>query len=150
MHRQLLLAAMTCLSAASCAKNSAVVASDPFLSPAQDSSKVAVADNVQPKEGRPRQTVSLDDHRIDQANFEQPAQVTPTEPRPTFAPQTGAPADVGVANSSTAIPDKSEWWKAQPAGSPTTTEGIKVPSQSSVNGRVGTVSMSYGMGQISK
>lgn len=31
-----------------------------------------------------------------------------------------------------------------------TKDGIKIPPQSSVNGRVGSVSMSYGMGQISK
>jgi hypothetical protein len=94
--------------------------------------------------------VSLDDHRIDQANFEQPAPLTPTEPQATFAPANSARENVAVADSSTALPDKAEWWKAQPAGSPTTTEGIKVPAEGSVNGRVGTVSMSYGMGQMSK
>jgi hypothetical protein len=145
VHRQLVLAAITCLSAASCAKNSAVVASDPFLTPSQEPSKVAVA-----KAPQPRQTVSLDDHRIDQANFEQPAPATPTQSAPTFTSTNAPPADVAVADSSSALPDKSEWWKAQPAGSSMPTEGIKVPAQSSVNGRVGTVSMSYGMGQISK
>jgi hypothetical protein len=143
MHRQIVLAAIACLSAASCAKNSAVVASDPFLSPGRDSSNAAVA-----KAAQPRQTVSVDDHRIGQSNFERSSQLIPTNPQPTYAP-TNSVQEVDVADSSASLPDKSEWWKAQAAGS-STTEGIKVPPQSAVNGRVGSVSMSYGMGQISK
>jgi len=107
MHRQLVLAAIACLSTAGCARNSATVAGDPFLSPSQDSSKVAVAEGAQP-----RQTVSLDEHRIDQANFEEPAALAPTDP-----------------------------WSAA-----ATQEAIKVPSQQSVNGRVGHFSVDYGMG----
>jgi hypothetical protein len=107
MHQRLVLAAIACLSTAGCARNSATVAGDPFLSPSQDSSKVAVAEAAQP-----RQTVSLDEHRIDQANFEEPAKLAPAESWPTAA----------------------------------TENGIKVPDQQSVNGRVGHFSVDYGMG----
>jgi hypothetical protein len=108
MHRQLVLTAIACLSAAGCARNSAVVAGDPFLSPSQDSSKLAVAEGAQP-----RQTVSLDEHRIDQANFEEPSPVAPGDP-----------------------------WSTAGA----TNDAIKVPSEQSVNGRVGHFSVDYGMG----
>jgi hypothetical protein len=108
MHRQLVLAAIACLSTAGCAKNSAVVAGDPFLTPNQDSSNVAVAAGAQPK-----QTVSLDEHRVDQANFEQPAGPAPSDPWSTAA---------------------------------ATHDAIKVPSQQSVNGRVGHFSVDYGTG----
>jgi hypothetical protein len=146
MHRQLLLTAFTCLCAAGCAKNSAVVAGDPFLSPNQSASKVAVAETAAP----PKQTVSLDEHRINQANFEEPAGIATTGARPTFAEQNVPMEQTAVAESSLAPPDKSEWWKTQPGASQPATDGIKVPAQSSANGRVGTVSMSYGMGQMSK
>jgi hypothetical protein len=58
--------------------------------------------------------------------------------------------DVDLADPALSPPDKSEWWKSPAAVDAVAKDGIKVPPVTSAQGRVGTVSMSYGMGQTRK
>jgi hypothetical protein len=129
--QRLILMAIACLLASSCSKNSAVVAQggDPFLSEAATASgshatfnradASAPVENAEPF----RQTASIGT-----------AEVTAGES--------------SLAAAESPPPDKSQWWLAQPAEAMAPTEGFKMPETSGANGRVGTVSMSYGMGQV--
>ncbi|HVJ67453.1 MAG TPA: hypothetical protein VM510_05680 [Caulifigura sp.] len=57
---------------------------------------------------------------------------------------------VNVAELQATPPDKAEWWKSAAAVDAASKQAVKVPPASSTLGRVGTASVSYGMGQISR
>ncbi len=144
MCRQLVLAAITCLSTAGCAKNTATVMGDPFLSSNPDvpvateqtdavaNGRIPAIDNAGPFIGvdapggvQTRQTVFVD--RDGQRDGDA---------------ETLAPAAMP--------PDQTEWWKTPASADVIARDGVQVPPSGSVQGRIGHASVSYGMGQISR
>jgi hypothetical protein len=81
MHRRLVLLAIVCLSITGCARNSAIVEGDPFNSSTRevtiDHRRSALAKSAPPAGAQARQTVTVDEHRIDGANFENPSKLAP-------------------------------------------------------------------------
>ncbi len=115
------------LLAGGCAKNSAaVVDGDPFQTHAAAIASHAASESIAPAATAPAATAQLPDA---------PAATVTT---------------INVAELQNSPPDKAEWWNSLPTAPEAAESGIKVPAASSVQGRVGHASVSYGMGQIAK
>ncbi|HVJ85329.1 MAG TPA: hypothetical protein VM452_06770 [Caulifigura sp.] len=132
MPSRLLLLALTCLVNTGCAKRSAaLVDGDPFNTPGATvrDSRVPMPDSSE--------SVAVEGIPDD-------AQLTHT----TYEYDRGQVAvDTDLAEASHQASATSEWWNS-PAAMAAAKDDVKLPSNSGANGRVGHVSVSYGMGQI--
>ena len=125
-----------------CAKRSAaVVDGDPFITPQELQSQVATVTDGQIPAIDNSDEVVLVERVPDGTQVRQTIFVDRDDQRLS---------GVEVENPATSPPDKAEWWKSQAAIDATAKEGFEIAPTTSAQGRVGTVSMSYGMGQISK
>jgi hypothetical protein len=81
MHHRLVLAAIAGLSVSGCARNSAIVEGDPFNTPPRqvtiDHRRSALATAAPPAGAQAKQTVTVDEHKIDEANFDSPSKLAP-------------------------------------------------------------------------
>lgn len=132
MHQRLLLLALICLVNTGCAKrSSALVEGDPFNTqnvtvrdgrvPMPDSSKSVAVEGI--PDGSQLTHTTYEYNRVQLS------------------------VDTDLTEPATQASATSEWWNS-PAAMAAAKDDVKLPSNTGANGRVGHVSVSYGMGQI--